>query len=134
MPPEPDPNQSQSLPAMLLRGARNRCPVCGQAPLFTGWLRIDRDCAACGTKLSRLRADDAPPYFVIAITGHIVVLSMLWLQQACAPPVWVQGAIFLPMTVVLCLALLRPVKGAVAGMMLRFGVGSGDAAISDTDV
>lgn len=109
------------LPAML-RGAGNRCPACGRTPLFRGWLRVNACCAACGAPLGRARADDAPPYFVIFLTGHVVVGCMLWLEQARHPPIWVHVAIFLPMTLLMALALLRPVKGATVGLMLHMGM------------
>ena len=58
------------------------------------------------------RADDAPPYFVILITAHLVigtqVMTDVWLDL----PVAIEAAIFLPLTLALCLGLLRPVKGA----------------------
>ena len=76
----------------------------------------------CGTPLGEVRADDAPPYFVIFITGHVVIGLMIWLEQTRAPPLWVHAAIFLPMTLILALGLLRPVKGATVGLMLKLGM------------
>jgi uncharacterized protein (DUF983 family) len=116
-----------SLGIAMARGATNRCPHCGQAKLFRGWLRPAPVCTTCGTELGAVRADDAPPYFVIFAVAHLVVPLILWLEQARAPGPWVHAAIFLPLTAALCLALLRPVKGATIGLMLRFGLrGTGD--------
>ena len=125
----PPPHQADApaspLPPMMTmlgRGLRGRCPVCGQGKLFSGFLRVATKCADCSTDFTRVRADDAPPYFTIVITGHIVLPLMLWLERAATPPLWVHSAIFLPMTVGLALVLLRPIKGATLGGMLKLGV------------
>ena len=107
---------------MLKRGLRGRCPVCGKGRLFNGYLRVVDQCSECGTELARVRADDAPPYFTIVIVGHIIIPLMLWLERAQTPPLWVHSAIFLPLTVGLALALIRPIKGATLGAMLKLGL------------
>jgi uncharacterized protein (DUF983 family) len=61
-------------------------------------------------------ADDLPAYLVIVIVGHIVVPTILWIETDYAPPVPLQLAIYLPLTLVLSLLLLQPVKGAVVGV------------------
>lgn len=106
----------------LGRGAGNRCPSCGQGTLFRGYLRVAERCDACDAPVGSIRADDAPPYFTIFIVGHIVIPLMLMAERGYAMPLWAMAAVFLPMTLVLSLALLRPVKGATVGLMMRFGI------------
>ena len=106
----------------MARGLRGRCPVCGQAPLFAGCLRVRDACANCHAPVGLARADDAPPYFTILVTGHIVVPLMLLLERAEQPPDWVMAAIFVPLTLVIALALLRPIKGAMVGLMLALNL------------
>ncbi|HUZ65109.1 MAG TPA: DUF983 domain-containing protein [Acetobacteraceae bacterium] len=116
---------SWPLPPMglaLWRGARNQCPACGQTHLFNGYLKVRPVCTFCGAPLGEYRADDAPPYFTILIVGHIVIPLMLLLEQTEHPPIWLHMAIFLPLTLVLTLGLLRPVKGATVGLMLKLGL------------
>ena len=108
--------------AALKRGLRGLCPVCGQVPLFAGYLRVRVACPNCAAPLGRVRADDVPPYFTILVVGHIVVPGMLVLQRMAAPPLWVQTAIWVPLTLILTLVLLRPIKGAIVGTMLAFGM------------
>lgn len=79
-------------------------------------------CSICEAPLGRIRADDAPPWATIMIVGHIVVPLMLWLEQARTPDLWVHAAIFLPLTLGLCVLLLRPVKGAFLGLMAHLGI------------
>jgi len=109
------------LPA-LLRGLSCKCPACGKTRLFTGYLRVADSCADCNAPLGSIRADDAPPYFTIFIVGHIVVPGMFLLDRAYEPSDLVQAAIWLPVTAILALALLRPIKDATVGLMLRLGL------------
>jgi uncharacterized protein (DUF983 family) len=111
-----------SLGVALARGAVNRCPACGQTKLFCGFLTVEPECRACGAPLGAVRADDAPPYFTIFIVLHVVVLLMLATERSYAPPEWVSAAIFLPLAVLLTLLLIRPVKGATVGLMLKLGM------------
>jgi uncharacterized protein (DUF983 family) len=108
--------------AALKRGLRGRCPVCGQATLFNGYLRVRVACPHCAAPLGRVRADDVPPYFTILVVGHIVVPGMLVLERVAAPPIWVQTVLWVPLTLILTLVLLRPIKGAIVGTMLAFGL------------
>jgi uncharacterized protein (DUF983 family) len=70
----------------------------------------------CGLDFTPHRADDLPAYLVIVIVGHIVVPTALLIETDYSPPVGLQLAIYLPLTVVLSLALLQPVKGAIVGL------------------
>lgn len=108
------------------RGLIGRCPACGQTHCFEGYLKVVPACVACSAPLGRFRADDAPPYFTIFIVGHIIVGLMFWLDGAFKPDLWVQAVIWLPVSLVLTLVLLRPVKGATLGLMLKLGMAKSD--------
>jgi len=115
----------QTLPAMPLlmaRGGLGRCPVCGQAKLFAGYLRVVGHCASCAAPLGSVRADDAPPYFTIFITAHLIIALVVVTGQHTNLPIWAMTAFFLPLTVVIAMLLLRPVKGATVGVMLKLGL------------
>jgi len=77
LPPWPIPPLSTALG----RGILGRCPACGQAHLFAGFLHIVRECASCRAPLGTARSDDAPPYFVILISGHTVIPVMLLTEK-----------------------------------------------------
>ena len=106
----------------LWRGLIGRCPCCGQGRLFHGWLRQVPHCARCQAPLGGARADDAPPYVVIFIVAHAIigvqVLGDTWMDLSLLA----EAAIFLPLTLALCLGLLRPVKGAIIGLILQLGL------------
>jgi uncharacterized protein (DUF983 family) len=111
-----------SLDVAMARGFNGRCPSCGQGRLFNGFLRVVAQCEHCRAPLGLARADDAPPYFTILIVGHIVIPAMLIMQKNWDPPMWLLAVIFLPLTLVLSLGLLRPIKGATVGLMLCFNM------------
>ncbi len=106
----------------LGRGFIGRCPSCGKTHLFNGYLTVVRSCANCGAPLGAARADDAPPYFTILVVGHIVIPLMLWMQKADDPSTLLMTAVVVPLTIVLVLGLLRPIKGATVGLMLRLNL------------
>ena len=100
----------------LLRGARSLCPACGKGAMFNRYLKVADHCRHCGEALHHQRADDAPPYFTIVIVGHIVVSLVLAVEVAYRPPLWLHAALWLPLTVLLSLALLPIIKGALVSL------------------
>ena len=125
--PKPSPWPVPSLLIAIGRGLAGRCPVCGKGRVFNGFLRVASHCAECSAPLGLVRADDAPPYFTILIVGHIVVPAMLIVQKASDPSTWLMSAIFVPLTLALTFALMRPVKGATVGLMLAMNMLNTDA-------
>jgi uncharacterized protein (DUF983 family) len=104
------------------RGLLGRCPACGKTHLFNGFLRVTTVCANCAAPLGSARADDAPPYITILLTGHIIVPLLVLVDRMGEPPIWVMSAIFLPLTLFVALGLLRPVKGGTVGLMLTLNM------------
>ncbi|MBK1662520.1 DUF983 domain-containing protein [Paracraurococcus ruber] len=105
----------------LGRGLRNRCPFCGEGKVFAGYLTVVPACSNCRAPLGLLRADDAPPYFVIFLVGHLLVPPVFWVEKAYAPPMWLHMVVWLPLFAIACTLLLRPIKGAVVGWMSTLG-------------
>ena len=84
--------------------------------MYRRYLKVSDECPSCGEELHHHRADDAPPYFTIVIVGHVVVSLLLAVEIAYRPPLWLHAAIWLPLTVLLALMLLPPIKGALVGL------------------
>jgi uncharacterized protein (DUF983 family) len=84
--------------------------------MFKGFTTVNDACPACQEVLSHQRADDFPPYVTMFITGHVVVASMLLVERAYHPEIWIHMALWLPLTLILSLGLLRPIKGAIIGL------------------
>ncbi len=111
-----DPLAPRKIAEAMLRGARLRCPSCGEGPMYSSYLKVADTCASCGEELHHHRADDAPAYFTISIVGHIVVAGALLLEKFLAPETWVHMVLWLPLTLLLSLALLPVIKGALVGL------------------
>src|SRR5580700_6938991 len=82
----------------MKRGFRGRCPRCGEGRLFRAFLKTADSCSHCGQDFTPHRADDLPAYLVIVIVGHLVVPLALFIETTYSPPVLLQLAIYLPIT------------------------------------
>lgn len=98
-------------PNPLLSGAAGRCPNCGGGRLFDGFLNVAPTCGTCGFDLAAADSGDGPAVFVILIAGFVVAFGALFTMVAFRAPVWLTLLIWLPLTLVICLALIRPMKG-----------------------
>ncbi|MDA8048498.1 MAG: DUF983 domain-containing protein [Rhodospirillales bacterium] len=118
----PPPWPTPPMFTAITRGLRGRCPACGRSNLFSGYLRVVPLCPACGAPLGRVPVDDSAPVFTILIVGAVAVTLLLVMEMTMALSALLETAILIPLTLVLALLLLRPVKGAALGLMLRLGM------------
>lgn len=102
-------------PAML-QGLFCRCPNCQKGQLFAGFLAVTQRCKVCNEDFSHQRADDAPPYFTIFIVGHIIIPLVIWAEVAFRPDLWLHMTIWIPVTTLMALTFLRPIKGAIVAL------------------
>jgi uncharacterized protein (DUF983 family) len=101
----------------LLRGFSRLCPACGESRVFAGYISLEKECSSCNIPLSQYRSDDAPAYFTVFIVGHICVPGVLILERMASPAIWIQAAIWLPLTLILTLYLLPRIKGTVLALL-----------------
>lgn len=106
----------RDLKKAMLRGFFARCPACGRGAMFRAFLKVNDCCPACNEELHHQRADDAPPYFVMLILGHLIVPIVLAVEMAYHPSYWVHAVIWAPITIALALLMLTPVKGTIIGV------------------
>ena len=97
-------------------GLSGRCPRCGEGRLFKGFLTVTPACDHCGLDLAFADAGDGPAVFVTLFAGFIVLGMALWVELSYEPPMWVHLLIFAPMTLIVCLGILRPLKGLLVAM------------------
>jgi uncharacterized protein (DUF983 family) len=116
--PPPPPTSLQA----VLRGLRGRCPNCGKGHMFRVFLKVADTCPVCGEELFHHRADDFPAYLVILVVGHTVVPLALLVETDYAPAMWLQIALWVPLTIGLAVGLLQPVKGAIVAMQWFAGM------------
>ena len=102
-----------------MAGLRGRCPRCGEGRLFGGFLRLAERCEVCGQDLQALNVADGPAFFAMSIVGLLVAFAALFFEVAVTPPIWVHLLLWFPLAVVLCLALLRPIKGVMVAQQYR---------------
>ncbi|HEX8167219.1 MAG TPA: DUF983 domain-containing protein [Beijerinckiaceae bacterium] len=112
----------------MRRGFMGRCPACGEGRLFSRFLKVADACPACGAELHHHRADDFPPYIVILIVAHLIGWGILTAETRFDTPLWFHLVLWPALTVVLCLLLLQPVKGAVVGLQYGLRMHGFDAA------
>lgn len=114
--------ENRSIWLGIRRGLARRCPVCGQGHLFSGFLKVAPHCEVCGADNTIYPSDDFPPYLTILAAGHLLVPLIFIVERSYAPALWLQAAIWLPLTVALCLVLLPLMKGATVGLCWATGL------------
>lgn len=98
---------------------RGRCPRCGQGRLFAGFLTLAPRCETCDLDYAFADSGDGPAVFVILIIGFVVCALALWTEVSLSPPLWVHLLLWLPLTLVLSLPLLKMLKGTMIGLQYR---------------
>jgi uncharacterized protein (DUF983 family) len=109
-------NRPRDVMTAVTKGLKLKCPNCGEGKLFRAYLKVADTCPACGEELHHNRTDDAPPWAVMLIVCHIVVGGVLVMEKAWEPSLLTQLAIWFPVTIAMCLALLPVVKGGFVGL------------------
>lgn len=108
-----------SQPNPIIKGLLCRCPGCGEGPLFVGYLKLALSCARCGLGFSFADSGDGPAVFVIFLVAPLVILMALVLGAVASIPPWMHLVIWIPVTVLLSLALLPPFKGVLVNLQYR---------------
>ena len=111
-----DDDQQRPLGRSIARGMASRCPACGNGRLFRAWLKPVDQCAACGEDMHHQRSDDLPPYISIMVLGHVAVGGFMMTDTILLVPMWVHFAIWVPLTILVALLTIQPIKGGVIGL------------------
>lgn len=106
-------------PPALSTGLRCRCPRCGRGRLFDGFLTIRPACEACGLDFAFADSGDGPAFFVMSIVGLVIVGLAMWVEFTYEPPIWLHMALWLPLTVLLSVVLVRPAKGLMVALQYQ---------------
>lgn len=100
-------------------GFSGRCPRCGEGRLFNGFIDLAPRCAACDLSFSFADSGDGPAVFIMMIAGALVVGTALIVDALYEPPMLLLGAIFLPLMAIICLGMIRPLKGLLIASQYR---------------
>ena len=100
----------------LSTGLAGRCPRCGNGKLFAGFIAVAPRCTNCDLDYRFADSGDGPAVFVTLLAGFIILGAALWTDVVYEPPIWVHLVIFLPLAIVVCLGMLRPLKGVLIAL------------------
>lgn len=103
----------------LATGFAGRCPRCGQGKLFDGFITLAPSCGVCGLDFAFADTGDGPAVFVTLLAGFIVVGIAMLVEIYYEPPYWLHLLVFLPLTLIVCLGMLRPLKGLLIALQYR---------------
>lgn len=112
---EAPPDGTRGVATAIKRGLLGRCPRCGRGKLFRAFLKPVDNCAVCNEDFTHHQADDLPAYLAIVIVGHVTVGGFMMTDQSVTWPSWVHLAIWTPITVIMTLGIIQPIKGGVIG-------------------
>ena len=111
-----------SLGTALSRGIRRRCPCCGQAPAFRGYLKVVDTCSNCETPLGLYPTDDGPAYLTILLVGHLVIGPTFLFPFFWTYPLQIVVPILVGGLGILTLLALPFVKGGFLGLLWYLGL------------
>ena len=97
-------------------GLSGRCPRCGKGRLFSGLVTYAPSCSSCGLDFRAFNVGDGAAAFLILVVGAVVTGLALWLELSREPPWWVHVLLWLPLTLILSLGLMRLAKGVLLAL------------------
>jgi uncharacterized protein (DUF983 family) len=109
-------HQAPETASAALRGL---CPRCGTSGLFAGIVGFSPKCRKCTLDYSQFNVGDGPAAFLIMIVGAIVMIAAITVELKFGPPVWVHLILWIPLSTILVVGLLRIAKGALLVLEYR---------------
>lgn len=115
--PDASSEQKQDYPPQspFVTGLTGRCPRCGKASIFDGFLALKSRCPACDLDLSAADTGDGPSFFASFIGGFVLLAVGVWLQVAYEPSFWVYVVLFV-VGAIFIIASIRPIKGLLTAL------------------
>lgn len=111
----------ESFPRTLGYALRNLCPRCREGKIFAEWSDLSprESCPVCGLNLREHDNGDGPAVFLIFILGFLLVPVALLSDALFEIPLWVHGILWTLIALVLCLAMLRPLKSYIIALQYK---------------
>ena len=109
----------EGVPSPFRTGMLCRCPQCGEGRLFAGFLKVAPRCERCGLDFGFADSGDGPAIFVIFLVSPLVMVLAFVVEAIFHPAPYVHLLLWLPITVLLCLLLLRPFKATLVALQYR---------------
>lgn len=112
-------DEAPTVPAPIEAALRGLCPRCGTPGLFATFLRFADRCGRCGLDYRSFNVGDGAAAFLILIVGGIVSLLAILVELKWSPPLLVHLLLWIPLTIVLTVGLLRIAKGLLLVLEYR---------------
>ncbi len=103
-------------PPLLAIALRGLCPRCGAGGLFNSLIAFSPKCDSCELDFSAFNVGDGAAAFLIFIVAAIVFAGIIIVEVSFAPPWWVHVILWLPLTLILTVALLRISKALLLAL------------------
>lgn len=97
--------------SLMSVGLRCRCPRCGEGALFSGFLTLKARCDVCGLDYTFADPADGPAFFIMMTMAFPVTAFGIWLELTYDPPLWLHAVLTLPLLLLACVPVIRPLKG-----------------------
>ena len=98
---------------------RGLCPRCGANGLFVGPISFAGKCVKCALDFTQFNVGDGPAAFLIMIVGAVITIGAVSVELRFAPPFWVHILLWLPLTTLLVIGMLRIAKGVLITLEYR---------------
>lgn len=96
--------------------------------MFSGYLKIAPSCSKCGLDLKFADSGDGPAIFIIFLVSPLVIILAFIVEALFHPAPYMHLLLWIPTTIVLCLALLRPFKATMVALQFRHNAHEGRQA------
>ena len=106
-------------PTPIMAALQGLCPRCGNRTMFAGLATFAPKCRACGLDFEGFNVGDGPAAFLIFLVGAIVVALAITVQVKASPPWWVHVLLWVPLTAILTIGLLRLGKALLLALEYR---------------
>ena len=114
-----DTKQSHEGVNPVRAGLFGHCPRCGKGALFNGYLELARQCDVCQLDGAYEDAADGPAALIVFLAGFIIVVLALLVEIYYTPSYWVHAVLWLPLSILIPLGMLRPLKGMMIGLQYK---------------
>jgi uncharacterized protein (DUF983 family) len=84
--------------------------------MIRGLLTVAPTCEVCGLDFAFADAGDGPAIIVMTVVGFVAIAVLWYVEVTYQPPYWVHAAILVPLSAILCVGLLRPMKGLLIAL------------------
>jgi uncharacterized protein (DUF983 family) len=118
-------------PAPFDAALRGLCPRCGAPGLFASFLRFSDHCGGCGLDFRTFNVGDGAAAFLILIVGAVVSVLAIVVELKFSPPLWLHLLLWIPVAVILTVALLRLAKGLLLALEYKNAAREGRIARRD---